>query len=170
MKILLNALALVSCLSLTACTSSAPSSAPQLPAKAAPIPVAAVTDAASAKLAEAASSVSQSLTELAAVNKANMAPQAAKLYPKVDQMQIPGTSSVDWNGPIQALLKQISNAAGYRLVVSGNAPAIPIMVLVRASERSNAEIVQDAALQAGTRATVTSNYSLKTIYLSYHGI
>lgn len=167
MKILLSAIAILSCLSLTACTSS---SAPQLPAKAAPIPVASVTDAASAKLAEAASSVSQSLTELAAVNKANMAPQAAKLYPKVDQMQIPGTSSVDWNGPIQPLLKQIASAVGYRLVVSGNAPAIPIMVLVRASERSNAEIVQDAALQAGTRATVTSNYSLKTIYLSYHGI
>lgn len=170
MKILLSAICIVSCLSLTACTSSPPASAPQLPAKAAPIPVASVTDAASAKLAEAASSVSQSLTELAAVNKANMAPQAAKLYPKVDQMQIPGTSSVDWNGPIQPLLKQIANAVSYRLVVSGNAPAIPIMVLIRAAERSNAEIVQDAALQAGTRATVTTSYPLKTIYLSYHGI
>lgn len=143
---------------------------PQLPAKAAPIPVAAATDAASAKLAEAASSVSQSLTELAAVNKANMAPQAAKLYPHVAEMQIPGTSSIDWNGPIQPLLKQVANAAGYRLVVSGNAPAIPIVVLLRAEERANAEIVQDAALQAGNRATVSSSYPLKTIYLSYHGI
>ena len=129
-----------------------------------------VTDEASAKLAEAASSVSQSLAELAAVDKANMAPQAAKRYPHVAEMQIPGTSSIDWNGPIQPLLKQIANAAGYRLVVSGNPPAIPIVVLIRAQERGNAEIVQDAALQAGEHATVKTSYPLRTIYLTYHGI
>lgn len=154
------------CVLLTACSTPQP----QLPAKAVPIPVSATTDEASIKLAEAASSVSQSLTELAAVDKANMAPQAAKLYPHVADMQIPGTSSIDWNGPIQPLLKQIARASGYRLVVSGNAPAIPIMVLIRAQERSNAEIVQDAALQAGNRASVSSSYKLRTIYLTYHGI
>lgn len=146
------------------------STKPQLPATAAPIPIDAVTDEASAKLAEAASSVSQSLAELAAVDKANMAPQAAKLYPHVAEMQIPGSSSIDWNGPIQPLLKQIAKAAGYRLVVSGNAPAIPIVIMIRAEERANAEIVQDAALQAAARATIKTSYPLRTIYLTYHGI
>ena len=142
---------------------------PQLPAKADPVPIAGVTDEASAKLAEAAGSVSQSLLELAAVDKANMAPQAAKRYPTVAKMQIPGVSSIGWNGPIQPLLKQIADAAGFRLVVAGKAPAIPIMVLVRAQERSNAEIVQDAALQADNRATVITNAPMHTLYLTYHG-
>jgi defect-in-organelle-trafficking protein DotD len=158
---------LVCCLLLNACNTT---QVPQLPAKAEPIPVSSASDEASIKLAEAATAVSQSLTQLAAVNQANMAPQAAKLYPKVAQMQIPGTSSVDWNGPIQPLLKQIANAVGYRLIVSGNAPAIPIIVLIRAQERGNAEIVQDAALQAESRATVTSDFRLKTIHLTYHGM
>jgi len=151
---------------LSGCTSTKP----QLPAAAAPIPIDAATDDASAKLAEAATSVSQSLAELAAVDKANMAPQAAKLYPHVAEMQIPGSSSIDWNGPIQPLLKQIAKAAGYRLVVSGNVPAIPIIILIRAEERGNAEIVQDAALQAADRATIKTSYPLRTIYLTYHGI
>jgi defect in organelle trafficking protein DotD len=142
---------------------------PQVPANATPIPVANVTDDASTKLAEAAASVSQSLNELAAVDKANMAPKAAKLYPHVAEMQIPGTSSIDWNGPIQPLLTQIAKAAGYRLVVSGHQPSIPIIVLVRANQRSNADIVRDATLQATNRASVRTDYNLRTIYLTYQG-
>lgn len=160
-------LSVVCCLLLL---SGCASNKPQLPSAAAPIPVNATTDEASAKLAEAASSVSESLAELAAVDKANMAPVAAKLYPHVADMQIPGTSSIDWNGPIQPLLKQIANAAGYRLVVAGNSPSVPIVIMIRAEQRANADIVQDAALQAANRATVKTSYPQRTLYLTYHGM
>lgn len=151
-------------LALSGCHHSDP-----IPAEATPVPVAATTDSASIKLAEAAASVSRSLTDLDAVEKANMAPKAAKLYPKVAEMTIPGVSSIDWNGPIRPLLKQIADAAGYRLKVYGNEPIVPIIVAIHAREESNADIVRDAALQAGARAAVITNCATKVIELHYRG-
>lgn len=128
-----------------------------------------VSDAAADQIAEAASSVSQSLTSLEAVEKANMAPQAAKMYPTVGQVPVPGVSSVDWNGPIEPLVRQIAKACGYRLKVIGEAPITPVIVTVHQQQASNADILRSAGLQAGNRATVTANSATKVIELRYLG-
>jgi defect-in-organelle-trafficking protein DotD len=126
-----------------------------------------MSDEADTQIAEAAASVSQSMTNLEAVEKANMAPQAKKIYPYVAEMQIPGVSSVDWNGPIEPLVKHLAQTAGYRVKIVGSAPITPIIVTVHAEEDSNANILRSAALQANNRAMIMTNAQDKSITLRY---
>ena len=146
---------------LMACSSNLPN-----PEATAPAPV---PDAAANEIAEASASVTQSLNTLAAVEKANMAPQAAKLYPQVAQMDMPGVSSIDWNGPIEPLLRQVAKAAGYRLRIIGPAPLPPVTVTIHADQEANADIVRDAALQANNRAIVRTIPTSKIVELRYLG-
>ncbi len=130
-------------------------------------PAPSVSDASANQIAEAATSVSKSLTDLEAVEKANMAPTAARLYPQVAQVSIPGISSVNWNGPIEPLLRQVCKSAGYRLRIIGPAPLPSIVVTIHLDQALNADIVRDAALQAGNRVSVRSIPSAKTLELRY---
>ena len=126
-----------------------------------------VSDAAADQIAEAAGSVSQSLTNLEAVEKANMQPKIAKQYPYVARINVPGFSSVDWNGPIEPLVRQVANAAHYHLHIIGSSPIPPIIVTLHELQTSNADILRSAALQAGTRATIKANAETRVIELHY---
>jgi defect-in-organelle-trafficking protein DotD len=128
-----------------------------------------VSDAAADQIAEAAASVSQSLTNLEAVERANMAPKAAKEYPSIAAAPIPGNSSIDWNGPIEPLVRQIAKATQYRVKIVGAAPIPPVLVVIHQDQAPNADILRSAALQAGTRATITTNPTTKVIELRYLG-
>ena len=128
-----------------------------------------VSDESATQMAEAAASVSQSLTNLEAVEKANMVPSAAKLYPAVGQVVIPGISSIDWNGPIEPLVRQIAKATNYHVRIVGSAPITPIVVMVHEDQAANADILRNAALQAGNRATIKTNPAAKIIELRYLG-
>ena len=160
-KLFLRCTLLSSILLLSACHHTMPQAEMTQP----PIPN--VSDAASTQIAESAASISASLTALEAVEKANMAPKAAKLYPNVAKMDMPGVSSIDWNGPIEPLLRQIAKAAGYKFKVIGIAPITPIIVTIHEQQASNAEITRNAALQANNRATVQTNVASKTLELRY---
>jgi len=98
-----------------------------------------------------------------------MAPNAAKLYPKVAQVNVPGVSSIDWNGPLEPLMRQMAKATGYRLRIVGASPIPPIIVTVHAEQATNAEIIRNAALQAGNRAKITTNSNAKILELRYLG-
>jgi defect-in-organelle-trafficking protein DotD len=126
-----------------------------------------VSDAAADQIAEAAASVSQSLTNLEAVERANMSPRAAKEYPAVAAVSIPGNSSIDWNGELKPLVQQIAKATNYRLQIIGSPPHTPIIVTVHNENDSNANILRNAALQANGRATITVSTSRKEIELRY---
>lgn len=167
MKYLLGAMGITASLVLTACTSSHHDMAPQQLNN--PSSLTQISDAAADQIAESAASVSQSLTNLEAVERANMAPQAAKEYPRVAVVSIPGNSSIDWNGPIEPLVRQIAKATQYRVSIIGAAPITPIIVTVHQEQASNADILRNAALQAGARATITTDPAKKVIALRYLG-
>jgi defect-in-organelle-trafficking protein DotD len=126
-----------------------------------------VSDAAANEIAEAAASVSHSLTNLEAIEKANMSRQAAKQYPTIAAVSIPGTSSISWNGPLGPLVQQIAQAAHYRVHIVGVPPVSPILVNVQEDQASNADILRNAALQANKRATIHACAATKTIELRY---
>ena len=155
---------LISSLLLIGCTNTHNDMAPQQLAQPSLAPV---SDAAANEIAEAAASVSHSLTNLEAVEKANMSPQAAKQYPTIAAVSIPGTSSISWNGPLGSLVQQVAKAANYRVHVVGVPPISPILVNVQEDQASNADILRNAALQANKRATITTCAATKTIELRY---
>jgi defect in organelle trafficking protein DotD len=165
MKYLSNLVAVTACVLLTACVHS--DMAPQQFNNTSSLTK--VSDAAADQIAEAAASVSHSLTNLEAVERANMAPQTAKIYPNVSAVSIPGNSSIDWNGPLEPLVQQIAKATGYHVHIIGAAPLPPIIVTVHEDQAPNADILRNAALQVGTRAAIKTNPGKKIIELRYLG-
>jgi defect-in-organelle-trafficking protein DotD len=126
-----------------------------------------VSDPATAQLAEAANSISQSLTDLKAISKASAPAINNKrlAYPtSTDMMEL---ASVDWSGPIEPLLQRIASMCDYKLRVIGARPAIPVLVTVTAKNTPVSYILRDANFQAGTRASVLSYPGIRVIELRY---
>lgn len=123
--------------------------------------------AAEVKLADAADSVSKSLEELAAIEKATH-PQAKIPGPvDPDMIGMGQLSSIDWSGPIGPLVKKIATAAHYKLRVLGNPPPIPILVNVTAHDIPLADILRDAGFQCGNKANIVVYPASRIIELRY---
>lgn len=110
-------------------------------------------DAATVQLAEAASSISQSLTQLSAIQQANT--PTPKIYlPITRACEMTNLVSIDWSGPVGPLLDRIAHMIHYRVRKLGVPPAIPVVVTINARNTPLADIVRDIAFQCGTRACI----------------
>lgn len=119
------------------------------------------------KLAEAAVSTSDSLGQLAEIEKAN-APKTKLNAPlDADSIGLGSLASVDWTGPVEALVQKLANTGQYKYRVVGHRPAIPVLVAVYAVNMPVADILRDANLQAGSKADIVVYPSKKLIELRY---
>jgi defect-in-organelle-trafficking protein DotD len=118
-------------------------------------------------LAEAAVSTSDSLGQLAEIEKAN-APKT-KLNAPIDgdAIGLGSLASVDWTGPIEPLVQKLANTGQYKYRVVGRRPAIPVLVAVYAVNMPVSDILRDANLQAGTKADIAVYANKKLIELRY---
>ena len=118
-------------------------------------------------LSEAASSVSQSLTDLKATEQAAMPPKSVSTPPSPASygMGIPAT--LDWNGPVEPLVAQIANATNYSLKILGTEPSIPIIVTISAKNEAIGNVLKDAGYQCGNRAQIIVYPSIRQIELRY---
>jgi defect in organelle trafficking protein DotD len=124
-------------------------------------------DTATTKLAEAASSISQSLTDLNAIEKASKPPINDKVLAYPTGADMDQTASIDWTGPIEPLLSRVADNCGYKLRVIGARPAIPVLVTISAKNTPIAYIIRDANFQAGSRASVLVYPAVRIIELRY---
>jgi defect in organelle trafficking protein DotD len=124
------------------------------------------SDDAAVKLAEAASSVSQSLNELKTIEKASSPPIKPLPYPSASGLE-KIIASVDWSGPIEPLLERIAKLANYRFEVIGHRPAIPVLVTISSQNTPLSYIVRNADLQAGIKANIAVYPGIHTIELRY---
>lgn len=125
------------------------------------------SDDASIKLAEAASSISDSMLEVAMVEKV--------IYPshKDNSLTIPNAytlqarASVDWSGPIEEVTKRIASAGHFRLRVLGKEPSIPVLVSLNIRDQSLAEILRNIDYQAGKKANIHVYPNSQVVELRY---
>lgn len=111
-------------------------------------------DDAEVKLVEAASSVSKSLNQLADIEKA-MYPSIKMpdpVNPAAAGMQ--NLASVDWNGPVEPLMKKIALASHYKLRMLGATPAVPAIVSVVKKNVPIADILRDVTYQVTKKANI----------------
>lgn len=120
-----------------------------------------------ASLAEASYSVSRSIVDLAETEQASKPNTCIEPPPSPASYGMAGTTTVDWSGPIEPLLKQIANASNYRLRVLGTRPAIPVLVTINARDVMLGDILRDAGYQCGNRAKVLVFPGSRTIELRY---
>jgi len=119
------------------------------------------------KLANSANEVSQSLQELAAIERTNH--PAAKVPNPLnpDTVNMGQILSIDWTGPVAPLVRKIAKISQYRVRILGAEPAIPIIVSITATNTPLADILRDANYQCGQRANIAVYSANRIIELRY---
>jgi defect-in-organelle-trafficking protein DotD len=152
---------MVSLIAISFLTVSCAKWAPQPAAK----PLARVSDPAMIDTAEAASSVSRALNDLA-----NVKDVQNKLVREEDEappLVLTRLLTIDWSGPVEPLLRQVAQASQLSLKVLGHNPAIPVMVSLDRRETMAYDILQDIRGQVNGRATVVVFPTSGVIELHY---
>ncbi len=129
--------------------------------------VAAVPDAATYKLTESATSVSNSLGVIAGIQRVTTAPIINRPISPPDNYEMNGLVSIDWSGPIGPLVEKIAFLSGYQYRPIGEPPAIPILVSINARDTPMAYILRNADFQANSRANIIVVPCRRIIELRY---
>lgn len=124
-------------------------------------------DAASVQLAEAAASISNSLTQLSAMEKVEAPPINYKCLPYPTGSDLCQQVSMDWSGPIEPLLRRIAWMTNFSLHVIGSRPPIPVLVTISAQNTPVGYILRDANFQAASKASVVVYPGVRIIELRY---
>ncbi len=124
---------------------------------------------AQAQVANAATSASGSLQELSAIDMANSNVKKHRLKRPwnnrlVDMNQ---RGSVDWNGPVEPIIKKIAKASGYHVHVMGSAPAIPVLVNVVMVNDTMGNMLRNVMYQVHNKASIGVYPKTRTIELRY---
>ncbi len=125
------------------------------------------SDPSNVTLAEAATSVSNSLENLAATEQAAFHPIANQSMPDPSTYGMGGRASIDWSGPIEPLIQQIAQTAYYRVKIVGREPAVPILVTINSKNTMLGDILSNVAFQCGKRADVILYPETQVIELRY---
>ena len=120
------------------------------------------------QLAEAASSINQSLSELSNIQQAT--------HPDVDMgspinAQATGmtqVTSIDFNGTLDDVLKNIAQMSNYKLNTIGTPPAIPVIINLHEKNKTLADILRNVSYQAAKQATIKVYPKDHVIELRYH--
>ena len=125
------------------------------------------SDDASIKLAEAATSITDSMLEVAKVEKVIYPPAKDNILEIPSTYNLQARASVDWSGPIEELTARIANAAHYRLRVLGKAPPVPVLISLDVKDESLAEILRNIDYQAGKKAFLHVYPNSQVVELRY---
>jgi len=147
----------LACISLAACAKKpvAPKSVPN------------TQEAVNVTLAEAATSVSHSLNEVAATEQAANPPQSVSEPPSPSSYGMNVMASVNWQGPVEPILKKLAQMTNYKFRIIGQSPSSPVIVDIFAKNQEIGDIVRNIGLQAAKRAQVVVMPVSKTLELRY---
>lgn len=120
-----------------------------------------------ASLAEASYAVSRSMVDLAEVAQAAYPMSHVDSPPDPATYGMGGTTTVDWSGPVEPLLRQIARASDYRVRVLGTPPAIPVIITMYEKRVKLGDALRDIGYQCGKRAAVIIFPESRVIELRY---
>lgn len=106
------------------------------------------------KLAESASEVSQSLQELAKIERAVHPMQKFPAESDAVTIALSGLASIDYTGPIEPLLEKIASTSHNRLRKLGHTPATPIIISLTKHDVPLADIFRDVQYQAQNHVNI----------------
>ncbi|CEG55865.1 Component of the Dot/Icm secretion system. Lipoprotein [Legionella fallonii LLAP-10] len=125
------------------------------------------SDDATIKLAEAAVSVSDSMLEMARVEKVIIPPHKDNTLTIPNAYNLQARASVDWSGPIEELTARIAKASHFKMRVIGQSPSLPILISLNIKDESLAEILRNIDYQAGKKAYIHVYPNSQVVELRY---
>ena len=124
------------------------------------------SDIAAIELAEASVAVSNSLNAIAAKEQVSSVKIKEKAIDS-HSIEMGKLASVNWNGPLEPLVRKIAQATRYRVKVLGLQPAMPVLVSVNVKEEYLGDILRQASLQAKNHVQLLVYPEDKLIELHY---
>lgn len=106
------------------------------------------------KLAQAAASVSESLAELARIQRSVHEVKQFKSDPNLVRIQA-GRVSIDWTGPVETLLGKIAQSTDIHYRTIGTKPPLPIIVSVTANDVLVSDLIRDVAYKIQAQAAIS---------------
>ncbi len=143
--------------SLTACSRLEGFPKPQLVAE---------PDGVTARLAAAADRAANALDELAAIENTRTPTDIPPLVSGAP-VELRRAITVDWVGSAEPLVRQLADRASYQFKMSGQPPAVPMVVTLRVRNEPLIEVLRNLGLQLDNRATLQVDPSTQTIELVY---
>ncbi|RUR18011.1 MULTISPECIES: type IVB secretion system lipoprotein DotD [Legionella] len=125
------------------------------------------SDDATIKLAEAAVSVSDSMLEMARIEKVITPPSKDNTLTIPNAYNMQARASVDWSGPIEELTARVAKAAHFKLRVLGQVPAVPVLISLSLKDVSLAELLRNIDYQAGKKANIHVYPNSQVVELRY---
>ena len=125
------------------------------------------SDDATIKLAEAATSVSDSMLEMARVEKVITPPNKDNTLTIPNAYNLQTRATVDWSGPVEELTSRIAKAAHFRLRILGKEPSIPVLISLTIKDESLGEILRNIDYQAGKKAYIHVYPNSQVVELRY---
>jgi len=123
-------------------------------------------DNVSVKLAMAAQDASRSLVELADIEKTRTPISTADRIDNVPR-QLMKKMSISWNGPIGPLAQQVAKEVEYKFIELGKRSPMPLLVQIDAIDTPAIDILRNAGLQLGTRASLVVDIPNRNIEVHY---
>jgi defect-in-organelle-trafficking protein DotD len=118
-------------------------------------------------LAQASSTISDSLTASEEIQRATTSPLSMKSLPDADSYNMDALASIDWSGPIGPIVKKIAQASQYELHVLGRPPALPVLISIHQKNTQLGYILRDIDYQAGAKANIVVFPDKRIIELRY---
>jgi defect-in-organelle-trafficking protein DotD len=128
--------------------------------------VVASPDSVSLMLANAADKASTALETLAAIEQFN-SPSVATAPPVNVPTELNRAVTIDWLGPVEQISKTLADQSGYRFVVLGDVPPVPVVVDIDVENRPIIEVMRNIGLQLGRRADLRLDSQRRVVELFY---
>lgn len=119
-------------------------------------------------LSRSADEVSQSIRKLAEVeqyDRFKKLPGPTGPYEQVKDMT--EVVTMTWDGPIEAVARQLALQSNYQFKVTGRSPVIPILVRIGPAPATISDHLRNAGMQAGARADLIVYPQQRIVELRY---
>ncbi len=131
--------------------------------------VVAEPDKVSIMLAQAADRASNALESLAAIEQTRT-PGAEDAPSTNIPAELKRGMTVNWIGPVEGILKTVTNRASYKFTVLGESPANDVVVSLDMENKPIFDVLRSIGLQLGTRADVRVDSKNQTVELRYRSL
>ncbi len=126
-------------------------------------------DKVSVMLAQAADRASIALETLASIEQTRT--PAAIEHPVTNiPPELKRGITVNWVGPVENILKTVSNRASYKFSIIGEAPANDVVISLDIENKPIFDVLRSIGLQLGTRADVQVDSKAQTVELKYRSL
>ncbi len=128
--------------------------------------VVASPDKVSLMLAESADKAANALQTLAAVEQAGS--PGVRVAPIADApAELARAITINWVGPADQITKKLADRASYGFLTMGDAPPVPLVVSIDATNQPVIDVLRDIGLQMGERANLRVDSARRMIELHY---